>query len=136
MDEVPVMSYLLDNGNGRFQYTIIEICQGMFSCTVDGEEVYYPILASGKVSVELMEVAEKGMTIDVVGFFKQFCWENGNLERHMLHYLLVTEIYYDGKDMSKMISDKNCDVGQLIEEKKLVPINSVQYERLIKKLIC
>lgn len=133
MEEIPVMSFLPDKKQSHS--SAVEICQGMFVCKVNGKKEYYPILASGNISVELMEVAKRGMEMDIVGFFKHFCWENDNLERHMSYYLLITDIYYDGKDMSEIISDRNSDVEQMMTEKMLVPINSFQYDNLIKKII-
>lgn len=115
---------------------MIEICQGMLVCEVDGEKEYYPILAAGQACVELMEVARGRMAIDVIGSFRHFCWENDNLERHMSYYLLITDIYYDGKDLSGDTLGESNDVGQMMKDKILVPINLLKYEDLIKKLFC
>lgn len=134
-EEMPVLLFFPDKKKCQ---SMIEICQGVLVCKLDGEKEYYPIVASGELSVELMEAARMRINIDVAGFFRHFCWENDNLERHMSYYLLVTDIYFDGKEVKDVHGDtlgKNT-VVKMIRDKRFVPINLLKQEDLIKKLLC
>lgn len=134
MKEIPTMSFLPDENTSK---SVIGVCRGTFVCQIEGKKEYYPVFASGKTAARLMEVARTGLAFDVTGYFRHFCWENRNMERHMSYYILVNAIYCIEKEMPEMPSgnhDRSGDITQLMREQFLIPIDLMRYEDLISKL--